>query len=98
MANIVITTSGNSIVIAFNDYSGAVDNTVKRSYAKTDIVEVEYGSDYVMVTMRDSHTHKSWMLTYDSAYPGSERFIVDTVEGVAPSSESDLFDKITALR
>ena len=98
MANIVITTSGsNSIVVAFNDYSSVVEAT-KRSYDNRDIVEVEYYTDYVEVMMRDAHGLNIWMLTYDSSYSGDQRFIVDSVAGVAPTSESDLFDKITALR
>lgn len=97
MANIVTTSSGNSVTVAFNDYSTTVGAT-KRSYDIRDIVEVELGSDYVQVLMRDSHGNNTWMLTYDSTYSGSQRFIVDTVNSVAPSSESDLFDKITALR
>lgn len=97
MANLVITKSGNSVIVAFNDYSTTVGST-KRSYDIRDIVEVELGSDYVQVLMRDSHGNNTWMLTYDSAYSGSQRFIVDTVDTVAPTSNSDLFDKITALR
>lgn len=97
MANLVITKSGNSIIVAFNDYSSTVGAT-KRSYDIRDIVEVELGSDYVQVLMRDAHGVNTWMLTYDNTYAGSERFIVDSVATVAPTSESDLFDKITALR
>jgi len=97
MANIVITTSGNSIIVAFNDYSSIIGAT-KRSYDIRDIAEVELGSDYVQLSIRDSHSVNTWLLTYDSGYSGSERFIVDSVSASAPSSESDLFDKITALR
>ena len=98
MANIVITASGsNSIVVAFNDYASTVEAT-KRSYDNRDIVEVEYYTDYVEVYMRGAHGINTWMLTYDSSYSGDQRFIVDSVAGVAPTSESDLFDKITALR
>lgn len=97
MANIVITKSGNSISVAFNDYSSTV-GALKRSYDIRDIVEVELGSDYVQVLMRDSHSSSTWMLTYDNTYSGDQRFIVDSVEGVAPTNESDLFDKLTALR
>ena len=98
MANIVITKSGNSIIVDFGVYSTAIGGATKRSYDIRDVVEVELGSDYVQVLMRDAHSVNTWMLTYDSGYSGSERFIVDTVATVAPTSESDLFDKITALR
>lgn len=98
MANIVITKSGNSIIVAFNDYSSAIGGALKRSYDIRDFVEVELGSDYVQVLMRDSHSSNTWFLTYDNTYSGDQRFIVDSVETVTPTSESDLFDKITALR
>lgn len=99
MANIVITTSGNSIIVTFNNYSSVV-NADKKSYNKSDIVEVilNESSANVSVLMRDANGVRVWELTYDSTYSGSEFFIVDTVSGVSPTSESDLFDKITALR
>jgi len=97
MANIVITLSGNSLVVDFGVYATTLGAT-KRSYDIRGIVEVEYYTDYVMVIMRDSPPINKLMLTYDSAYAGSERFIVDSVATVAPTSESDLFGKITALR
>ena len=97
MANIVITTTGNSIIVTFNDYSSVV-GSIKRSQLKSDITEIELDSDHVQVAMRDSHNIKTWYLTYDSSYSGNQYFIVDSISGVAPSSESDLFDKLTALR
>lgn len=49
--------------------------------------------------MNESNTHnKNRPLTWDATYSGDELFIVDSVDGVAPTSMSDLFDKITALR
>ena len=95
MANLVVTTSANSIVVAFNDYSGAIGAT-KRSFSPQNMTEVSLMTDEVRVYM--DVTHDLWRLTYDSSYSGNEKFIVDSVDGVAPTSESDLFDKITALR
>lgn len=95
MANLVVVKSGNSIVVTFNDYSGAIGST-KRSYLIDNLTEIDLLSDRVVVYM--AVTHETWQLTYDSAYSGDELFIVDTVDGVAPASESDLFDKLTALR
>ena len=95
MAKIVITSSGNSIVVAFNDYAAAVGST-KRSYNKDNLTTVDLLADKVGLYM--SITHEDWLLTYDAAYAGSELFIVDSIAGVAPTSFSDLFDKITALR
>lgn len=97
MANITVSTTGNSIVIVFNDYSTIVSAT-KKSYLITDIVEVELDTDVVVVVMRGANSIKKWYLTYDNTYTGNDYFIIDTVNGVAPTSESDLFDKLTALR
>jgi len=99
MANVVITKTGNSIVVAFNDYASSL-GFEKESFDIRDIVEVSLveSDAFVQVTMRDAHGVKVWSITYDSAYGGSEYLIVDSVATVAPSSESDLFDKITALR
>ena len=97
MANLVITKIGNSIVVDMGVYSSTVGFT-NASYLVSDIVELNLRTNEVTVMMRDAHGKNGWPLTYDSTYAGGERFIVDSVSGVAPSSESDLFDKITALR
>jgi hypothetical protein len=99
MANIVITKSGNSIIVDFGDYSSVI-GCDKRSFDIRDVSEAGYCSsdDFVDVMMRDSHGVRRWVLTWDSSYSGSEKFIVDSVDGVAPTSQSDLFDKVTALR
>ena len=101
MANAVVTKTGNSVIVAFNDYSSNVNiEAKKRSYCIADIVEVELEEDlsHVLVVMRHAHEQLTWELTYDSAYAGTKYFIIDSVEGVAPMSQSDLFDKLTALR
>ena len=99
MANIVVTKTGNSLIVAFNDYSSAVEAD-KRSYDCRDVVEIELseGASGVIVMMRDAHKVERWFLTYDSGYVGTEKFIIDSIEGAAPTSESDLFDKLNALR
>lgn len=101
MANVTVTKSGNSVTVNFGDYGASPDIFAKkRSYDIRDIVEVEleYDDSFIETTMRDAHGVRVWTLTYDNTYSGEEHFIVDTVEGVAPTSQSDLFDKLTALR
>lgn len=97
MAKIVITTSSNSIIVAFNDYATVVGYT-KSSYHIADIVELGLTASGILVLMRAGNNTHKWYLTYDNTYSGDDYFIIDTVAGVAPSSESDLFDKLTALR
>jgi hypothetical protein len=98
MANIVITKTGNSIVVDMGVYGLNVGFT-KASYLASDIVELNLRTNSVDVMMRDSHGNSNWSLTYDSTYGGNELFIVDSVNGTGSlSSESQLFDLITALR
>jgi hypothetical protein len=100
MANIVITKSGNSIIVDFGDYdlSPTIDGR-KASYKVDDIsiIWIDKDDSFVTVRMKDAITIKEWPLTYDNTYSGSDLFIVDTVDGVAPVSNDDLFDKLTAL-
>ena len=99
MANIVITKSGNSLIVDFGVYATSV-GCDKRSYDIRDIVEVGYCStdDYVSVLMRDADGVRQWVLTWDNTYAGDQKFIIDSVATVEPTSNSDLFDKMTALR
>ena len=101
MANVVITKTGNSIIVDFGVYvaSNEVDY-LKSSYLVNDLVKVSLVKDssHVELKIKDAHSSTRWALTYDSAYGGSEYFIIDTVDGVAPTSELDLFNKLTALR
>lgn len=90
MANIVVSTSGNSIIADFGDYA-PITGSVKSSYDRAELFEIALNADYVMVYMNGQ---KEWKLSVsDPNY-----FIVDSVNGIAPSSLSDLFDKLSALR
>ena len=98
MSNITIVKSGNSIIVDFGDY--ALLNNVdgrKASYKVEDIsiIWIEKDNAFVTVKMKDAITTNHWELSFDSA-PNS--FIIDSIDGVAPTSNSDLFDKLTALR
>lgn len=99
MAFIEITKSGNSLIVDFGVYTSAVHAT-KRGYDIRDIVEIELSEtqDRIDIMMRDAHAQARWDLTYDQTYAGDELFIVGKVDGVVPSSNNDLFNKINALR
>lgn len=98
MANITIVKSGNSIIVDFGDYSLSdnVDGT-KASYKVEDIsvIWIEKDDSFVTVKMKDAITSKTWPLSYNTV---ESAFVVDTIDGVIPTSNSDLFDKLTALR
>lgn len=98
MANITIIKSGNSIIVDFGDYSILPDvDGRKASYKVEDIsvIWIEKDDAFVNVKMKDAVTTNHWKLSFNSE-PSS--FIVDSIDAVAPTSNSDLFDKLTALR
>lgn len=87
MANIVVTSSTNYIKAVFNDMSASVG--VDTGYwAKSHIEKVVLREDGAVEVVEGSS--RVWVL--DTA--GTLGAIVDTVDGVAPSSNSDLMDKL----
>ena len=102
MANVTVDSVGsNSIVVNLNDYTinpKIDDNRI--SFDNRDIVEIEQSKDdlYITIMMRDAHGRRKWEVTHDRDYSGEQYFIIDTIDGIQPSSNADLFDKLTALR
>lgn len=98
MANIVITKTGNIVDVDFGIYSvsSAVDGR-KASYLVSDIsiVWLEKDDSLVHVKMKDAITTRDWLLSFDGS---NGTFQVDTIDGVAPTSNVDLYNKINALR
>lgn len=97
MPNITIEKIGSSVIVDFGNYSSldSVDGR-KASYKIDDIsvVWLEKDDSFVNVKMKDAITTKHWMLSYNDVGV----FVVDTIDGVAPSDNVDLFNKITAYR
>ena len=91
MANIVVTSDTNCIKVEFNDYYADTYPISVAYYNRNELEKVELYADMVKVHMLNSV--KDWELTYD----GSAGFQVDTVDTVAPTSNSDLCDKIASL-
>lgn len=97
MTNIVITTTTNSIKVDFNDlvfFDERDDKNYKKgTWAKRDIADIKLALDdsFVAVQENDGHT---WYVSFNGA---GETFQVDTVSSVAPTSNSDLYDKLVAL-
>lgn len=92
MANTVVTSTTNSIKVAFNDdpnkglYS-------KATYTKHDIEYIYLNGNHVEVIAADSHR---WILS-DDVNNTIQALTIDSVDGNAPTSLSDLYDKISAL-
>lgn len=93
MANVAVTSTATKISVDFGIYVG---NGIpkKRTYniSKTVFfVSLEESDSMVTVLSEGS---SQWNLAYTAT---TNCFIVDSVNGVAPSSNSDLYDKLTAL-
>ena len=87
MANIVITITDVKMITTYNDQSASnkgrlVKNTNRRCISETD---VDADTDEVEVTLR---TGKSFHLDFS---------LVDSINGVTPTSKTDLADKISDL-
>jgi len=97
MANLVVTTAGNAIRVDFNDYSAALGGKISASYDKNDLKIIAEYSDHIALVMSDGAYSERWALTCNASYSGDQFFIVDTVNTVAPTSETDLRKKLDAL-
>jgi len=91
MANVVVTSDANTVKVDFGVYYPDYYPVSIAYYNRNDIDKVELYSTLVSVHIFNGA--KDWELSYD----GSAGFHVDTVDGVAPTSNSDLCDKIGAL-
>ena len=91
MANIVITSTANYIKVDFGDYYPTYIPTNIAYYNPSLIRKVSLYDNMVMINM--IYGNRDWELTFD----GGAGFQVDSIDGVAPTSNSDLCDKIGAL-
>lgn len=97
MANLVVTSSTNSISVAFNDqpfFDSRTGGTYsKGTWMKSYISSIKLinGGAYVNVLENDGF---EWMVSQNGA---SGTFTVDSVNAVAPTSNSDLYDKLIAI-
>lgn len=98
MANIVIVSTGNYIDVDFGIYatSSGVDGR-RATYQKADlsIVYLEKDDSIVYIKMKDYITSSLWLVSFDST---SDALMIDSINGVAPTSNIDLYNKLNALR
>lgn len=94
MANVVITSTTNSIKVDLGVYGAvpAVDysNVTIRKDKIIDIKLKNSGSFVEAVVQDDG----KWTISFN---PVGNALVVDTVDGVAPTSNSDLYTKLIAL-
>ena len=91
MANIVITVTGNQVAVDFGDYATAL-NMTKGTWNKGTVEHIILSSSSVDVYTQDS---VKWSCSFNGA---GSTLQIDTVDGVAPISNLDLYNKlVTAL-
>jgi len=92
MANIVVTSTTNAVKVDFGDYAAAVGRKCG-TWNKKHIVNFGLQDDDSMVIAHTLEEPK-WTLSYTN---GTSAMIVDTVDGVAPTDNEDLHNKLSAL-
>ena len=91
MANIVITSSTNNIAVVFNDMETLV-GIKKGNWHKEKITFQLMPSDaFVKVLVLNEPT---WAVSFDGS---SGTMQIDSINASAPTSNSDLYDKLIAI-
>lgn len=99
MANIQVTTSGDLIRVNFNDYwiksgsgKGAYDFS-QIGVLKTKVDSFALDETFIKVQMVDAQE----LFVSNVEDLSNEIMQIDTVNGIAPTNLTDLFDKLTAI-
>lgn len=90
MANVVITSTTNSIKVEFNDYSSSLDGQEGGVYQKSLVTFYRYSTKVIALVSGE----KEWPVAYTAT---ANCFIIDSIDGAAPSSNLDLYNKLAAL-
>lgn len=91
MPNLVVTSTTDAIKVDFGDYSGSIGYS-KGTWPKKVIELIRLNTNHIEMISPDN---PRWIISHTSNSIGA--LIVDSVDAVAPSSLSDLYDKISAL-
>lgn len=91
MANLVVTSTTNCVNVAFNAMSTAADMTEGVWNKQGLNFFLSADSSYVGVSYRGS---SSWAVSFNGAAATMQ---VDSVNGVAPVSNAELYSKLKAL-
>lgn len=91
MANVVVTSSTKYVKVVFNDYAGAV-NMTQGYFSKEHLAEVRaLDSGTVSVRLDDGSI---FTISTDGV---QNSLLIDSVDGVTPTDNDDLCDKIATL-
>lgn len=91
MANVVITSTTNTILFVFNTYANDI-HPEKACWHKSSAHFSLTNNDVFVKATEDNGQDLD--LTFDGANGSMQ---VDSVDGVAPTSNADLYTKLTAL-
>ena len=86
MANLVITTTANTIKVDFNDLAGDYEEA---TWAKDQVSSILKYPTYIVVKMKND---QRWLCSFNGV-----KMQIDTIDTVAPTSNADLYTKLTAL-
>lgn len=91
MANLVVTSTTNSIKVEFNDATSIMGGREAGAWSKNGGIHFVRFPDHI-----EAHTLEEprWVVSYDGA---GNSLQIDSVDGVAPASNNDLYTKLAAL-
>lgn len=92
MAFITVVKTGEDIDVNFGVYGDGDKAPTEARYFNTDIIKIEKFSDYVAVSIR---YERIWYMVWTAT---GNYMIIDSIDGVAPISNADLFTKLKGLR
>jgi hypothetical protein len=89
--NLVVTSTTNRILVTFGVFSNLVGYSAANFQTKG--VTFQLSSDLTFIRVL-SHNGNSWTVAFQ---PLGENLVIDSVNGEAPTSNFDLFNKLDAL-
>lgn len=90
MANITVTSTTNSIIADFGDY-GIFIGRLRGVWRKNNVEAISLYNDRITVITLGGESFEVAHVETNGA------FVIDAVDGVVPSSLTDLFTKLAAL-
>ena len=91
MANVIITSSANIIIVDFGVYFNAVG--YKKATFQKKSISFQLTDDELFVRAEDA-SGNHWAVSYNIY---GESLVIDSVDGIAPTDNENLFDLLTDL-
>lgn len=91
MANVVVVSTANTIEVEFNDFASLIG--YKRATFQKRRISFQEMNDESFVRIENAQG-EHWAVSYNLS---EDSIIIDLVDGVAPTSNNDLYNKLKAL-